>query len=156
MATYAPDLGDNDLSALTRQLVEDTSVSPDVSRVIARVGGQLRVDIIDKTSGVWRTRLGVLAGAGAVYTEDDLVGRATSDEWKATATQFHPEWSMALCADASRGSWGIRTRIERQSYTEVFTTTVRRPRNLVWVGVGLTYSPPLPEARGAAETLEPS
>lgn len=92
-ADFAPDLGEADWKPVTRQLISENNVAPDLSRMIgigsvsfafAPIYGKLAV----RDSIIGFDLFGT-AGAGIAATQDDL-GFLEGDLYSTTANQVHP------------------------------------------------------------------
>lgn len=137
---FAPDLAEGDWKPLTRQLVEENSVSPDISKLtlagaltfqyspiygkVAVVGNKI---ILFDLYGAF--------GVGMAQTNDDLdaLQGEEKEDALATATQWHPTTNMGGGLRIIFGE-NIAARIEGRSVVYIETvnaTTLEMKNNLV-------------------------
>ncbi len=137
---FAPDLEEGDWKPLTRQLVEENSVSPDISKLtlagaltfqyspiygkVAVVGNKI---ILFDLYGAF--------GVGMAQTNDDLdaLQGEQKDDAQATATQWHPTTNLGGGLRIIFGE-NIAARIEGRSVVYIETvnaTTLEMKNNLV-------------------------
>jgi len=126
-----PVLGRADLTALTRGLIDDLHISPDISRILwaGRAGVHLW-PLHDESA-----RLGLGGGVAAFRTRDDLdsLHVGVADEVP-HVDQVHPGWFVDLRAEAWRGPVGLRVRLERSHFVEQVMDNDERKTHY-WVGV---------------------
>ncbi len=97
IGSFSPDFGNGDWKAITRQLVEENQVSPDISKILfyANVNFQFS-PIYGKVAVLGRTIVNFdvfgTFGTGVVFTSDDLEALQAEDDPVAVATQnqYHP------------------------------------------------------------------
>ncbi|MFH1466180.1 MAG: hypothetical protein ABIO70_17475 [Pseudomonadota bacterium] len=130
---FYPDRHDRDWKPLTTQLVENNHISPDLSPMLGRAQGVIRVLPLRMGLGKLTCTTGFGAGAGVVYTSDDLEALQQEEDLYAQATenQLHPALLYGLSSEIG-GTWVRgRVRIERFTYIEtVFSTTLEHKANL--------------------------
>lgn len=97
IGSFSPDFGNGDWKAITRQLVEENQVSPDISKILfyANVNFQFspiygKVAVLGKT--IVNFDVFGTFGTGVVFTSDDLEALQAEDDPVAVATQnqYHP------------------------------------------------------------------
>ncbi len=146
---FAPDRGEEDWKPLTTQLVNENSVSPDISKYTMYGAIRMEVPVIRTSKNMARgpgglrhldTELRVFGGMGFARTTDDLEAlQATGDE-RAVATQFqtHPTSHYGLNTTLYWSDrQGLRVEAEFMDYIEtVNATTLEMKSNLI---IGLEY-----------------
>ena len=137
---FAPDLGDGDWKPLTTQLVEENSVSPDISKLT--LAGNLTFQyspIYGKLAVVGNNiilfDLYGAFGMGLVQTSDDLEALQATDDPRAQATenQWHPTTNFGGGLRIIFGE-NIAARIEGRSLVYIETvnsTTLEMKNNLI-------------------------
>ncbi|GDX82947.1 hypothetical protein LBMAG42_47580 [Deltaproteobacteria bacterium] len=122
---YYPVLGqggcsDPQWTALSCQLLERNSVSPDISKMTAAVDLELRILPFQAHLGLWRTAVGLAAGPGMVTTEDDLVAAQAMDDAAAIAnqTELHPTVVGGIVGEVRHRHFGVRIRLSSLAYIE--------------------------------------
>lgn len=108
--TFSLDFGQADWTRLTKELVNEASVSPDISK--RRVGATASLVIEPfrgEVGGLW-TSFSFLAGAGIQSTVDDLDALqtdSTDEQAMATRKQVHPAaihgWTVTVFPSSSVG-----------------------------------------------------
>ena len=129
---YSPDLGEEDWTPLTKELITEVHVSPDISRInyAARVG--LTVFPVDFVASGIETKVGFGTSLGLVNTSDDLqaLDAEDSDERAVvTQNQMHPCFGFVLSGEVWSGSTGGRIRMDRMAYIETVNATVLEMKN---------------------------
>lgn len=134
-----PILGDADYTALTRQLIEENQLSPELSRVAgAGLAAVHALPLVAEAGGV-RSAVGLFAGAAAVHTVDDLsLVQVDSPAAIERERQVHAAFCWGVTADASHGPVGFRARLEEWRYREQFADTDARRRPL-WFGADFVW-----------------
>ncbi len=128
--TFSPDFGDADFKPVTRQLRDENSVIPDISKIIWMTGATAQFSPIYGKIAVTGGRIIVFDfygtfGFGLAGTSDDLEaidcqGRE-GDPCTATANQIHPTTIMGGgFRVAFNSSVAARIDVRRLSYVEVF------------------------------------
>jgi hypothetical protein len=125
---YFPDLGESDWKGLTKQLVEENHVSPDISKMM--YSGTVNLGLFPlsttKERFVVESRVGVLVSVGVVRTSDDLEALDTTsgdDRAEVTQHQMHPCGGASIVGDFWWGKNGLRLRRELINYIEVVNAT---------------------------------
>jgi len=130
-----PDLGHASWSELTRKLVDDMQVAPDLSPI--RQHGELRLELTPfrQDLGAWKASAGGQVGLGLFHTEDDLelIGVTPSEAPAGTVSEWHPAPVYGLQAGIQRGSWQGRLLLERAPYEEHVLDVSERRGNW-WAG----------------------
>lgn len=122
---YYGTFGTGDWKPITKQIVNENEVSPDLSYLIcpAHIGGRLTP--IHGYLGPYRMSLGAVVGLGASQTFDDLVmvGQEENEAAIATQSQWHPTTVFGLLASVEGDRAGLRMRAMRLTYIEVREST---------------------------------
>jgi len=130
-------------NALAKQLVSDHSVVPDVSPMKYTLGAVATVAPLRGTLGTWSSRVGLVAGVGAVRTDDDLEALQAEGEpaFEETELQFHPYGQLGLFGEVRHDVIGGRLRLERMMYTEVVGSELEEQKNPVWLSLEVAFWP---------------
>ncbi len=125
----------------TRQLVDDYEVSPDLSPIQGRAHVLALAWPLSVERGALTSRLGALAGVGAVRTVDDLEAIDAVNDVQAEATwkQWHPATSWGLAGEIGGEATRLRVRLERSPYVETIRSTTDEHRRVWWVGSEVTW-----------------
>lgn len=126
---YYPDLGSGvDWTSLTRQLVENNHVSPDISRISRRGELTLRLTPFEGKVGRGTTFVSGRAGFGLVRTVDDLEAlQVDSSDTQAvsTAVERHPTAVWGFSTGYRFRFLQLSLEVERVRYIEtVYGTTL--------------------------------
>ncbi|HJN74354.1 MAG TPA: hypothetical protein QGF58_10525 [Myxococcota bacterium] len=135
---FYPDLGVLDWTPLTKQLVDEVHVSPDISKVIARGDLGVRIDPLSRRWKFIEARSGAHAGVGMVYTRDDLEALQAQNDPVAlsTETQVHPAATVGLHAELKTDYVvGLRVKSESVRYIETVNGTTLESKALRFVGM---------------------
>ena len=91
-AKYSPDLGDADWKPLTKQLVEENGISPDISKMGLMVSAAMGFEPYNVYVSGRRLTFGFTGGMGIIQTVDDLSALQAEEDERAQSTQvqFHP------------------------------------------------------------------
>lgn len=138
--TWYPILGnggenDADWKPLSKQLLLENSVSPDISKMWLQAQLVARVRAFRAPlGGEWEGSAGVLVGGAVFVTSDDLVAlQNDGEEAMATQNQVHPGLAYGLFADMTTEYVGFRLRAESDAYIEVVNSTnLEMKRNLIF------------------------
>lgn len=140
VADYALDRGEGQWTPLTTQLVNENSVSPDISKVTWQVGAVVGVEAIRTPLASGAAVLRVYGGPAFLSSRDDLDALQAQGDPRAesTAIQTHTGLMVGLTSD---WTWseraGVRLRLQRVTHIEtVNATTLELKRD---VAVGLEY-----------------
>jgi len=134
---FSPDLGQKDWKPITKQLVEENHVSPDISKITYAGRMALTVFPVQHSEPSFLIRAGFGTSAGLVHTSDDLqaldVGKADERAVR-TQHQVHPCLGAALTAEVWRADgYGIRMRRDLMIFIEtVNSTTLEMKANKVF------------------------
>jgi hypothetical protein len=135
---YFPDRGENAWRPLTRQLVEENNVSPDLSVLRYAVTAGLALEPVYLSGPRGAFSLGVRVGGAAVNTEDDLSALGAEDDPRAQITQLqrHGATYRQVYVDLSpsRDGWAIRLQSERLVFVETVNATALEVKNLMLLG----------------------
>ena len=139
--TFSPDLGRADWKPLTKQIVDNNHVTPDISKVIGMGGVHLQfAPIYGKTAlngRIVHFDLFGSFGIGAAHTVDDLeaLGKIGDPVAESTRVQTHPslDTGVGLRVAISR-DLTIRLEGRGVSYLEVLeSTTLEMKNNLMFL-----------------------
>lgn len=126
---FSPDLGEADWRAITKQLIEENHVSPDISKIqyAGRVG--LTVFPVHHIGRTYTTKFGFGTSTGLVRTSESLEAldpeSTNMERVKSTQQQFHPCFGTALSAEVWRADgFGIRMRRDQLIYIETVSGTI--------------------------------
>lgn len=136
-----PDLGEADWTPLTRQLVNEMRISPDISKIVRRTDMVVRVAPLSRRWEWVEVRTGLHGGVGLVYTVDDLEALQAQDDPQAMSTesQRHPSAIMGVHAEVRTDYVvGLRVKLESLRYTEVVNGTTLETKNNRMVGMEVT------------------
>jgi len=124
---FSPDLGTKDWKPITKQLVEENHVSPDISKITYAGRMALTVFPIQHHEPSFMTKIGFGTSAGLVRTTDDLEALDTAsnnDRAVATQHQLHPCLGAAFTAEVWRDDgFGIRMRRDMIAFIETVNST---------------------------------
>ena len=131
---YFLDQSDDDWKGLTKQLIEENHVSPDISKMNYAASVNVGVFPLATTreAFVVESRVGVLVSIGVVQTSDDLQALDTTsgdDRAEITQHQVHPSGGVSFVGDFWWGKNGLRLRRERIIYIEVVNATTLEMKN---------------------------
>lgn len=137
-----PDLGSTSYKPVTRQIIEQNNVVPDLSPILAR--GLLRATVLPvrvESDGLTGT-VGAEIGVGAVFTRDDLELLDKEDDPDALAVerQWHAATSFGAVGELRGRVHGLTLRVERTSYVET-VEDVDEHKRPIWVNVMWTWRP---------------
>jgi len=126
--TFSPDLGTGDYKPVTKQLVKDNQVSPDISRIMWFAQANLVFSPIYGKVAVGGKSIvnydifGVF-GTGITQTRDDLDALQRPDDpvAQATATQIHPTSNFG---GGIRGEFGQNLSVSLEGRSMIYIETV--------------------------------
>ena len=129
---YSPDLGDKDWKPLTKQLIEENHVSPDISKIMyaARVG--VTVFPVEYSTSTIQTKVGFGTNMGVVTTSDDLQAldtESSDDRAVVTQEQNHPCVGFVLSGEVWMDAMGARIRMDRLMYIETVNAITLEMKN---------------------------
>lgn len=128
---------DPDWKTLSKQLLLESSVSPDISKIDWELQAVVRIRAVSYETGEWTFAIGALAGAAMVHTRDDpeaLQVDQGDPAFSATANQVHFGPVEGLYWDALSGNFGLRFRAENVGYIETINSTTLEMKNNMVVG----------------------
>ena len=136
-----PSLGTTDWTPLTRVLVEQNQIVPDLSRLVSQGAVFAELTPIRTRSEPVSAALHLGLGAGYAYTVDDLemVQLEGSPIAERHERELHPTVAWSVSADALRGPVGLRLRYSETRYTENVAGDEQR-RWPIWLGVDVVVS----------------
>ena len=137
---YYPDLGQADWTALTRRLVFENEVTPDLSRMMAREQLQVAAYPVRGRSDRGGSALGAFVAVGLTQTADDLAVITDAERGADWVRETHPYVGGGLTAEVNRGWLGLRGRLELLRYREGFAD-YQSVRNTLWFGVDALVLP---------------
>jgi hypothetical protein len=140
--SFTPYLGEGSWTAVTRELVEQNGVYPDISAPVAHARLLVELVPVRTTVGSVEAALVLGLGGGLMYTVDDLT--LTGEEGDPVAEplrrQVHPSASIAVASEVRRGAFGARVRLERSQYVErIGASAIRERKRPTWVGAEVVY-----------------
>lgn len=143
-ATWYPILGqggesDPDWTPLSKQMLLNNSVSPDISRILFQSQLNVRIHLLQAPlSDAWTGSVGMFGGVGFIATQDDLVALQDDGE-RAVATQNQIHGSSALGGFVqARTRWvGVRLRYESDVYIETIASDTLEFKDNAMFGVEL-------------------
>lgn len=139
-----PSFNQQDWKPLTKQLVEELHVSPDISRIVARAELYGRAAPLRVERGDWTSDAGLVVGGGLVRTVDDLEALQAEDDPVALSTQveLHPTLVLGLSA----GLWwqfvGLRLDATRLHYTETVYGSTLENKRPVFLDLQISFQTP--------------
>jgi len=135
---FSPDLGNEiDYKAITKQIITENQVTPDISKIQFYVNGDVQFSPIYGKLAVGEKQiigfdLFGLFGTGAVYTVDDLeaLQKTGAPVAQATEPQFHPTITFGGGARVILSdSFAFRIEGRGLSYIEVIESTTLEMKN---------------------------
>lgn len=124
---FSPELGDSDWKPITKQLIEENHVSPDISKINYAGRMALTVFPVQHREPSFMTKVGFGTSAGLVQTSESMGALDTgqSDERAAsTLHQLHPCFGAAFTAEVWRDDgFGIRMRRDLIMFIETVNST---------------------------------
>jgi outer membrane beta-barrel protein len=148
--TYSPDFGKADYKSVTRQLIDENQVSPDISKI--NYFGSVNVQFSPIYGKVAVGARGIVMfdvfgvfGLGLVHTSDDLEALQGTDDplAKATANQLHPTSNFGGGIRATFGP-NIAVKLEGRSMVYIETvnsTTLEMKNNFMLLGAVSFFFP---------------
>ena len=133
-----PDLGDTNWTGLTKQLIEENHVSPDISKRQWVSKATVTIFGLKHSTSTADLAVGFGVGIGFSKTADDLEAldtEASDERAVVTQNQMHPTAGYTLLGEAWWGENGIRFRLENDGYIETVNATVLEMKSPVNVGV---------------------
>lgn len=137
LVDFAPDRGSDDWRPLTTQLVEENSVSPDISKTSWTVALPLGIDPLRTDLGPASTATQVYMGPAMMRTVDDLEALQAVGDPRAEATQFqtHVGVVWGLTTDILwPGNIGARFRLHRATHIETVNATTLQMKSNFMLG----------------------
>lgn len=125
--TYSPNFGTFDYKSVTKQLVEENQVSPDISRITFFSSATLQFSpIYGKVAvgqGIIIFDVYLKGGVGIVFTQDDLKALQGTDDplAQATANEWHPTSNFG---GGIRASFGPNFAAKLEGTSMVYIETV--------------------------------
>jgi hypothetical protein len=142
VAVAYPTTGELAYTQLTRQIVNQNQVFPDLSLPTARGQIAAAFPALRARSGGVNGSVGPEIGVGVVYTVDQLalIGKEGEASALATAREWHPTVSVGLVGEIGGRAHGIEVRAERSSYVETVDGFDERKGDL-WLGLAWVWHP---------------
>ena len=148
--TFSPDFGEGDWKPITHQIIDENSVTPDISKIEWFGDFNFQYSPIYGKVAVSGRRIVMFDifgafGTGIVNTRDDLVAldKATDPVAIATEKQFHPtlNYGGGLRVILSR-SFAFRFETRGMSYVEVIqSSTLEMKNNVMLLGSASIFFP---------------
>ena len=130
---FAPDFGDGDWKPITKQLIEENNVSPDISKLGLSGRMVLTVFPVQHREATFMTKVGFATSVGVVRTSESLEALdAEQDNERAVLTQnqTHPCFGAAISAEVWwDDGFGIRMRRDGMLYIETVNATQLEMKN---------------------------
>lgn len=142
---YSPDLGEADWRPLTTQLINENSVSPDISRILMYGSAKMLVPLTTIADNMNRLDMSALGGMGLVQTSDDLSALDAIGDARAESTQFqwHPSINFGVQFRFYRENgaipFGILASVERMSFIETVNATTLEMKSNSLISLGLEF-----------------
>jgi hypothetical protein len=123
---YSPSLGDTNWKPITKQLIEENHVSPDISNI--NYAGRLALTVfpVQHREPTFMTKVGFATSVGMVHTSESFESLDSYEGPRAVSTskQFHPCLGFAITAEVWRDNgFGIRMRRDRMVHIETVNAT---------------------------------
>ena len=140
---YSPDLGKTDWRPLTTELVEGSSISPDLSKIIGIATFSLSYDLFTLSDGIFSMDFAAIGGLGMVRTNDDLESLQKEGDPQAISTQnqFHSAVTGGFLMNIQSDTLKPTLMISMKSCRFIETidgTTLEMKNNLIF-GVSSMY-----------------
>ncbi|MEC7984460.1 MAG: outer membrane beta-barrel domain-containing protein [Myxococcota bacterium] len=131
VAEFYPDFGDADWKPLTKQLVEQNSVSPDISKMQALAYGTIGIEPLYYHANGHRGFLGFNAGLGMVQTVDDLSALQAEEDVRAISSQIqnHLLNVFGIYTGVSTKRIGLAIHLDSMMYIETVNATTLEMKN---------------------------
>jgi len=133
---------------LSAQLLEEHELALHVSPMLARGLGEVTWIPVRSQGERLRESLGFTMGFGAVFTDDDteVLGIYPGDAehrstYEAHDRELHPATQLGLVGELRGEVWGLRLRLERVRYVEIFGAEYAPDRAPTWLGVEAAWYP---------------
>lgn len=123
---FSPDLAQSDWKSLTKRLVDDLNIAPDISKINYAVRANAVIYPGKHTNGSIETKVGIGTSFGFVRTTDDLEALdAEMNEDRAVVTQhqIHPCSGLMLVGELWRDNVGLRLRWDNVTFIEGVNAT---------------------------------
>ena len=125
-AWFAPNIGDTDWKALTKTLIEEMHVSPDISKITFALRANAVIYPGKYTNGSIETKVGIGTSFGFVRTTDDIEALDSTDQNEravVTQHQIHPCSGLMLVGEIWRDNLGLRLRLDNVAFIEGVNAT---------------------------------
>lgn len=136
---FAPNFGTAGWTSLTKEIVNENNVSPDISTI--QTQGRLMAEVVPVRSRVGRVEANLVfgLGGGVVHTRDDVEAlQAQGDPVaEAVASQIHPVWAWGVATEIRRDRFGGRVRVDQLRYREQIEDHPPMSMRPLWVGLDL-------------------
>lgn len=136
--------GQADWSALTKQIVEENKVSPDISKHRLSAYSALYVEPAHFSDGDLSASIGAYAGVGFVNTQDDLEALGSdSSEAQATANEIHPAGIWGMYTDLYfTPTTHMRFKAHKTHYIEVVASKTLLVKTSLFLGAEIGFALP--------------
>ena len=134
---YMPDLAEGRWTGLTKQLVVENHVSPDISTIQYSGMMSARIIAIEGQTEQFKTNIGMQCGIGLVQTADDLEALQAIDDPRAKATQFqlHTAATASIVGEAWRDDLGIQLAWDLVNYIETVNSSTLESKGFTFLTV---------------------
>jgi hypothetical protein len=139
---YMPDLAEGSWTGLTKQLVDENHISPDISTIQYSGMMSARIIAIEGQTEQFKTNIGMQCGIGLVQTADDLEALQAIDDPRAQATQIqmHTAATASIVGEAWRDDLGIQLAWDLVSYIETINSTTLQSKGMSFMTINILRS----------------
>lgn len=142
LGTYYPDRDTADWTKLTTQLVEENSVSPDLSKQGLTLALPVGIDPLYTRVGQFHIEAQLYVGPAVIRTKDDLAALQAEGDERAESTQFQTHLGSVF-GFTSDLFWtdktAVRFRIHRQTHIETVSGTTLEMKGNFMLGAEFVY-----------------
>jgi hypothetical protein len=143
-ASLMPDFGEADWTSLTKQIVEENNVSPDISKRMLDASLSLTILLTELADDEKRIPLYGYCGIGISKTVDDLAALQAEGDIRAesTAVQIHPEgkWGLYIQPTLKNSAMAVRLKGGSSTYIETVNGVTLEMKNNYDVGIELALN----------------
>ena len=120
-ANYFLDLGSADYTPVSRFLMDNLSVAPDMSKLDWNTFLSVGIEPLNFSFDNIRSCFGVMIGAGVIQTKDDMDSVQADEEdvrFLSTQIQTHPLAVWTMYSSINFENWGISFHFDAYNYLE--------------------------------------